>query len=61
MNKYTLDQGDNVFSAKYMMLQLEAIGTLSANSKVKPELLNNSVAEKKGSMWNINHITNISL
>ena len=59
MNKYTPDQGDNVFSAKYMMLQLEATETLSANSKVKAELLNNSEAEKKGSMWNIN-ITNIS-
>ena len=59
MNKYTQDQGDNVFSAKYMMLQLEATETLSANSKVKAELLNYSEAEKKGSMWNIN-ITNIS-
>ena len=47
MNKYTPDQGDNVFSAKYMMLQLEATETLSANSKVKSELLNDSEAEKK--------------
>ncbi len=48
MNKHTPDQGDNVFSAKYMMLQLEATETLSANSKVKSELLNDSEAEKKG-------------
>ena len=48
MNKYTPDQGDNVFSAKYMMLQLEATEALSANNKVKPEILNDSEAEKKG-------------
>ena len=60
MNKHTPDQRDNVFSAKYMMLQLEATETLSANSKKKPELPKDSEAEKKGSMWNINYITNIS-